>query len=83
MYENNLIDWSKVSQRKISVRIGGHTTSVSLEQPFLDVLKAIAYKKGQSLAFIITEIDSERPQKVNLSAALRVYVLQSVLTQRL
>ncbi|EJF94499.1 ribbon-helix-helix domain-containing protein [Bartonella taylorii] len=83
MHENNLIDWSKVVPRKISVRIGGHTTSVSLEQPFLDVLKAIAHRKGKSLAFIITDIDSQRPQKVSLSASLRIYALQSVLTQRL
>ncbi|CAF26349.1 hypothetical protein BQ08700 [Bartonella quintana str. Toulouse] len=45
-----------MTSRKISVRIDGHATSVSLEQPFLDILKAIAYKKGQSLAFIITDI---------------------------
>ncbi|WP_455478970.1 ribbon-helix-helix domain-containing protein [Bartonella sp. B23] len=83
MHENNSIDWSKMIPRKISVRIDGHATSVSLEQPFLDILKAIARKKGQSLAFIITDIDSKRPQQVNLSASLRVYVLQSVLTQDL
>ncbi|MBB5073140.1 putative DNA-binding ribbon-helix-helix protein [Bartonella callosciuri] len=77
------IDWSKAMPRKISVRIGGHATSVSLEQPFLDILKAIAHKKGQSLAFIIRNIDSKRPQKVNLSASLRVYALQSILTQNL
>ncbi|GAA5106400.1 ribbon-helix-helix domain-containing protein [Bartonella jaculi] len=77
------IDWSTVISRKISVRIDGHATSVSLEQPFIDILKALARKKGQSLAFIITDIDSKRPPELNLSAALRVYVLQSVLTQRL
>ncbi|EJF77188.1 hypothetical protein MCO_01367 [Bartonella sp. DB5-6] len=83
MHENNPIDWKKAVPRKISVRIGGHTTSVSLEQPFLDILKAIARKKGQSLAFIITDFDSKRPQKASLSASLRVYALQYVLTQRL
>ncbi|MCZ2158305.1 ribbon-helix-helix domain-containing protein [Bartonella sp. 220] len=83
MHEDNSIDWSKVGLRKISVRINGHATSVSLEQPFLDILKTIAHKKGQSLAFIITDIDRKRPQQVNLSASLRLYALQSVLTQRL
>ncbi|UTO27892.1 ribbon-helix-helix domain-containing protein [Bartonella harrusi] len=83
MHEDYFIDWSKVILRKISVRIDGHATSVSLEQPFLDILKAIARKKGQSLAFIITDIDSKRPPQVNLSASLRIYALQSVLTQRM
>ncbi|KEC54594.1 ribbon-helix-helix domain-containing protein [Bartonella koehlerae] len=77
------IDWSKVTLQKVSVRINGHATSVSLEQPFLDILKAIARKKGQSLAFIITDIDSKRPQQMNLSSSLRIYALESVLTQRL
>ncbi|ATP12599.1 hypothetical protein BHOIPH791_12040 [Bartonella henselae] len=77
------IDWSKMTLQKISVRIEGHATSVSLEQPFLDILKTIARKKGQSLAFIITDIDSKRPQQVNLSSSLRIYALQSVLIQRL
>ncbi|WP_019221497.1 ribbon-helix-helix domain-containing protein [Bartonella senegalensis] len=77
------IDWSKVTLQKISVRIDGHATSVSLEQPFLNILKSIARNKGQSLAFIISDIDSKRPQHVNLSSSLRIYALQSVLTQRL
>ncbi|WP_212112220.1 ribbon-helix-helix domain-containing protein [Bartonella queenslandensis] len=83
MDENHSIDWSRVTPQKISVRVDGHATSVSLEPPFLDILKEIARKKGQSLAFIITDIDSQRPQEVNLSASLRVYALQSILTQRL
>ncbi|WP_336294296.1 ribbon-helix-helix domain-containing protein [Bartonella sp. CB169] len=83
MHENNFIDWSKAIPRKISVRIDGHATSVSLEQPFIDVLKTIARKERQSLAFIIADIDNKRPQQVNLSASLRIYALQNVLTQRL
>ncbi|MGF7157353.1 ribbon-helix-helix domain-containing protein [Bartonella heixiaziensis] len=83
MQRDDSIDWSTVISRKISVRIDGHSTSVSLEQPFIDILKALARKKGRSLAFIITDIDSKRPPQVNLSASLRVYALQSVLTQRL
>ncbi|WP_208435981.1 ribbon-helix-helix domain-containing protein [Bartonella phoceensis] len=82
MREDNFIDWSKIIPRKISIRIDGHATSISLEQPFLDILKAVARKKGQSLAFIITDIDRKRPQHVNLSSSLRVYALESVLTQR-
>ncbi|MET3559830.1 putative DNA-binding ribbon-helix-helix protein [Bartonella japonica] len=83
MHRDNSIDWSKAVARKISVRIKGHATSVSLEQPFLDILKTIARKKGQSLTFIIADIDSKRPQKINLSASLRIYALQSILNQNL
>ncbi|WP_317993469.1 ribbon-helix-helix domain-containing protein [Bartonella gliris] len=83
MQIDDSIDWSTVIPQKISVRIDGHATSVSLEQPFLDILKALARKKGQSLAFIITDIDSKRPQQLSLSASLRVYALQSILNQRL
>ncbi|QEE09503.1 ribbon-helix-helix domain-containing protein [Bartonella kosoyi] len=83
MKESVCIDWSKVIPQKISVRVDGHATSVSLEPPFLEILKDIARKKGQSLAFIITDIDSQRPQQVNLSSSLRVYALQSILTKRL
>ncbi|WP_273759377.1 ribbon-helix-helix domain-containing protein [Bartonella sp. ML70XJBT.G] len=81
MHENDSIDWSKVVTKKISIRIDGHATSISLEQPFLDILKTIARKRRQSLAFIITDIDRKRPQQINLSASLRVYALQSILTQ--
>ncbi|WP_413154600.1 ribbon-helix-helix domain-containing protein [Bartonella sp. cb54] len=80
---NDFIDWSEVISQKISVRINGHSTSISLEKPFLDILKAIARKEGQSLTSIITNIDKKRPQQVNLSASLRIYVLQSILAQRL
>ncbi|EJF75720.1 ribbon-helix-helix domain-containing protein [Bartonella alsatica] len=82
MHENDSINWSKMVPQKISVRINGHATSISLEQPFLDILKAVAHKKRQSLAFIISDIDSKRPQQVNLSTSLRIYALQSVLIQR-
>ncbi|WP_336279530.1 ribbon-helix-helix domain-containing protein [Bartonella sp. CB175] len=83
MHTNNLIDWSKVIPKKISVRIDGHPTSISLEQPFIEILKDIARKKGQSLAFIITDIDSQRPPQLTLSASLRIYALHSILNQRL
>ncbi|WP_455478197.1 ribbon-helix-helix domain-containing protein [Bartonella sp. B10] len=81
MQTNDPINWSKAIPRKISIRINKHSTSVSLEQPFLEILKAIARKEGRSLTFIITNIDKQKPQHVNLSAALRIYVLHNVLTQ--
>ncbi|WP_336276544.1 ribbon-helix-helix domain-containing protein [Bartonella sp. CB178] len=83
MHTNDLINWSEAIPKKVSVRIDGHSTSVSLEQPFIDILKAIADGKGQTLAFVISDIDSKRPPQINLSASLRIYALQSVLRQRL
>jgi predicted DNA-binding ribbon-helix-helix protein len=64
--------------RKHSVTIRGHRTSFSLEQAFLDELQAIAAARGQKLAALIAEIDTARPREANLSAALRVFVLDQV-----
>ena len=61
--------------RKHSVAIRGHRTSFSLEQPFLDDLRAIAAARGMTLAALIAEIDGERPRNANLSSALRIFVL--------
>lgn len=59
--------------KKRSVRIAGHSTSLSLEPEFWDELKHIAAQQGQTLSQLIQEIDANRTD--NLSAALRVYVL--------
>lgn len=61
---------------KRSVNIAGHTTSVSLGEPFWSELRAIAKEEGRSLAALITDIDERRG--TNLSSALRLYVLQNV-----
>ena len=61
--------------RKHSVAIRGHRTSFSLEQPFMDDLRAIAAARGMTLAALIAEIDGERPRNANLSSALRIFVL--------
>ena len=61
---------------KRSVSIAGHTTSVSLEEPFWAALRSIAKAEGRSLAALITDIDERRG--TNLSSALRLYVLQSL-----
>jgi predicted DNA-binding ribbon-helix-helix protein len=62
--------------RKHSIRISGHHTSVSLEDPFWTALKRIAAERGTSLNQIISEIDETRPG--NLSGAIRVYVLKTL-----
>ena len=67
---------------KRSVTIRGHRTSFSLEQAFLDELQAIAAARGQKLAALIAEVDAARPREANLSAALRVFVLDWVKRNR-
>ena len=67
------------AQRKHSVTIAGHRTSLSLEEPFWQELKALARAEGLSLAALIERIDRERSVRDrpdNLSSALRVYVLE-------
>lgn len=62
--------------KKISVLIAGrHETSISLEEEFYDALVEIAKARHLSINDLITQIDSER-QTANLSAAVRVYILQ-------
>jgi len=64
---------SPVQKRSITIR--GHRTSFSIEQPFLDDLRAIAADRGIALAVLVAEIDAARPRDANLSSALRIFVL--------
>lgn len=64
--------------KKRSVNIAGHTTSISLEDEFWHELTLIAAQRPCSINALITDIDSNRPSGVNLSSALRLYVLQSL-----
>lgn len=63
---------------KRSVMIAGHATSVSIEKPFWDTFKSIAETQNKSINQLITEIDEAR--SVNLSSAIRLYVLNNLLT---
>lgn len=63
---------------KRSVTIGGHRTSVSLEDAFWRELRGIAREKGQTVAMLIAAIDRKRPPEVGLATALRLYVLAEV-----
>lgn len=58
--------------------IAGHATSVTMETVFWDDLKRIAKARGLSLNAIVTEIDSKKAPDMNLSSALRVYILNFV-----
>jgi predicted DNA-binding ribbon-helix-helix protein len=59
---------------KRSVSIAGHRTSISLEEPFWEVLREIAEREKLSIQALIGRIDAERDGQ-NLSSAIRVFVL--------
>jgi predicted DNA-binding ribbon-helix-helix protein len=60
---------------KRSVVLGGHKTSVSLEDEFFKGLKEIAGRRHMSLSDLVGAIDAQR-QQGNLSSALRLFVLE-------
>jgi predicted DNA-binding ribbon-helix-helix protein len=60
--------------RKRSVTLGGHATSVSLEDEFWAELKRMAAEAGVPVAAIVARIDATRGT-ANLSSALRKAVL--------
>lgn len=62
---------------KRSVSIAGHRTSISLEEPFWEILREIAERENVSLQALIGRVDSERGEQ-NLSSAIRVFVLMAV-----
>lgn len=61
--------------RKRSVTIAGHRTSISLEDAFWDALGEMATARKMSIAALIADIDRDRQEDINLSAALRVAAL--------
>ncbi len=64
---------------KRSVVIGGHKTSVSLEDAFWRGLKDIAHGRHVTLSNMVAEIDKSRQQS-NLSSAIRLFVLDRLRT---
>jgi predicted DNA-binding ribbon-helix-helix protein len=64
--------------KKRSLSIAGHRTSVSLEEAFWTALKALAARRGRSVAALVGEIDAARGE-ANLSCALRVAILADAL----
>lgn len=65
-----------VHLKKRSVSIRGHATSYTLEDPFFELLEEIANTRQISVASIVAEIDGQRERSVNLSSALRLYILE-------
>ena len=71
---------SSISKR--SVVVGGHKTSVSLEDAFWKALKEIASSRRMTVADLVAGIDADR-QFGNLSSAIRLFVLGSYREQLL
>ena len=67
---------AKRSQRVAnrSIKIAGRRTSISAEPQFWEALKAIARTKNMTVEALVTNIALGR--HVNLSSALRTYVLE-------
>lgn len=65
---------ARVAKRSLSV--AGHRTSISLEEPFWDGLRALAAARGLSIQRLVEEIDAARGP-ANLSSAIRVAVLEA------
>jgi len=59
---------------KRSIVIGGHKTSISLEDDFWDELKYIAQARQSNLSKLVAQIDQTRTG--NLSSAIRVFILE-------
>jgi predicted DNA-binding ribbon-helix-helix protein len=59
---------------KRSFNIGGHPTSISLEQAFWDALKEVAASEQQPVSRLISQIDAGRGS-CGLSSAVRVWLL--------
>ena len=68
---------AKSAVTKRSVVIGGHKTSVSLEEPFWSEVRSIANAEQITVSSLLRRIDRER-SNANLSSAIRVYVLEHV-----
>ena len=59
---------------KRSIVIGGHKTSISLEDAFWNELKMIAGEREMNLSELVSSIDQSR-EHGNLSSAIRLFVL--------
>jgi predicted DNA-binding ribbon-helix-helix protein len=64
---------------KHSLTIAGHRTSLSLEPEFWTALQKAAAKRSLTIAGLVSEIDQSRAGR-NLSSAIRVWILNAVMT---
>ncbi|HEY5288639.1 MAG TPA: ribbon-helix-helix domain-containing protein [Caulobacteraceae bacterium] len=62
-------------QRKRSVNLAGHATSLALEPEFWAVLETMASGRGRTLAGLIQDIDASRGRRP-LASACRLVALE-------
>ena len=74
-YQTNGDGHIKSQVIKRSVGVGGHKTSVSLEEVFWTELRSIAQERHVPLSQLVGEIDTERKHS-NLSSAIRLFVFE-------
>jgi predicted DNA-binding ribbon-helix-helix protein len=67
------MDMRKSLVIKRSIVVGGHKTSVSLENDFWDALKEIAREHRVTLSDLVGSLDEQR-QHGNLSSSVRLFV---------
>ncbi len=75
-----MIEYARPAKR--SLTLAGHRTSVTLEDPFWRAFQALARSEGVSVNALAARIDAARPDDVGLASAIRVYTLESVLSDR-
>lgn len=61
--------------KKRSIKISGHSTSITLEEEFWVALQEIVIEQKTSMNALISEIDQRR-ENDNLSSAIRLYILK-------
>ncbi|MFN4309368.1 MAG: ribbon-helix-helix domain-containing protein [Ferrovibrio sp.] len=67
--------------KKRSVVVGGHRTSISLEQAFWGALQTLATQENKTINQMVSDIDAARMG--NLSSAIRVWILEQARRGRL
>lgn len=67
--------------KKRSVVVGGHRTSISLEQAFWGALQTLAAQQDKTINQMVSDIDAARMG--NLSSAIRVWILEQARQGRL
>lgn len=69
-------DSGSSAPRKHSLTLGGHRTSVSLEDEFWSGFRALATARGLGLNELAREIDAARSPGTGLATAIRLEVLR-------
>ena len=68
--------------QKHSLTLHGHRTSVSLEAEYWRLFRAIAQKEEKAINVLAAEIDVARAGQSGLASAIRLYILDYLMTHR-